>query len=150
MDRTDAQTAETAVLRQVYAYCAAVDAHDLTGLSDVLDPDVVLETAGVHTGRDEVLGFFEACFPKMAPTLHFVANAVVDVTSPTTAMSTALFLVISGGSSSARSVAGRYRDELRQVDGQWRFTHKVHEVALESSDGVWRPPEGLLPWVTRP
>lgn len=121
---------ELSIRRVLAAYCQLVD----DGRFDEL---VALFT--VHggfslghlaiTGRDEMRAWFEANQPPELRGKHLTTNALIDVDGDD-AVARSDFVFLSFADRQLRPVlTGRYRDELRRVDGQW-LLHRRDTVLL--------------------
>jgi 3-phenylpropionate/cinnamic acid dioxygenase small subunit len=131
-----------AVARLVARYAEYLDTGDLEGMAAMFAdatfrsdlPDGIV----VFRGADEVLAAFTAGTQRdergLLGTRHVTTNLVVDEgPEPGTARARSYFTVLQArpGFPLQVVVAGGYRDEFRQVDGEWRFADRLVRLDLE-------------------
>ena len=135
---------ESAAANLMYRYQALVDAKDVDGLGALATDDVELSRAqGDARGREAFTDLYRAfAASDVDVAQHMVTNLLVTPLGGERYQVEATFWVIttheSGG---ARQIWGRYRDDIVEVDGEWRLAAKrirVARVALV-------PEESLLP-----
>ncbi len=82
---------------------------------------------GVHIGTDALRAAYAKWVPRM-PQRHLVVNTHVGEWSndAATAVSDLVFLLKRDDAWGVEPV-GRYHDELRRIDGEWRFHHRRGE-----------------------
>lgn len=99
-----------------------------------------IDGRGALCGRDAILDFLSNTKSSIAATherpyiRHHVNSIVIDVTAPTQAISSSYFLAIT---QSGPDHWGRYRDDLVQVEGVWRFAKRRVRVDGHASTS-WR------------
>ncbi len=117
-------------IRQLLArYNTAIDLGDAAGWAACFTPDGVFECSGLPEGSPfggryegpEVLRDYATMHHTVSKgrARHWNANMLIEGDG-TTATMLCYLLALSSGSRIAGST-GIYRDELRKIDGQWRF-----------------------------
>jgi hypothetical protein len=124
----------------VRRYCDATTRGDWSTMERLFAPDAVWE----HPGRGwrfesakEFVDFVRAMIRPDAVMIQTTHGSIVDLTGPDTAISRTTLheLVHVPGAFNAEGW-GIYFDELRRVDGAWRFTHRVFHWLLTMPDHV--------------
>jgi hypothetical protein len=133
--RDTSASEELAIRRTLACYCHYIDDGRFADLVDLFAPDgsFVLGTIAA-TGRGELLGLFEERQggPEQRGR-HLTLNTVIDLVGTTArARSDFVFLKLVDGRPTPVG-AGRYHDDLVQIDGQWRFACRRVDL--------WVPPE---------
>jgi hypothetical protein len=120
---------DAGVRRAIAAYTQAVDDGRT---DDVLatftgDGSVDIPGIGAHEGQEAMRAAYDAVAPK-APQRHLVINTLVTEwdAEQATAKSDLVFMV-HNGQAWMTFLTGRYTDTLRQVGGEWKFTHRTAE-----------------------
>ncbi len=122
-------------------YAHAADTGRFEEVASVFAPDGILEVHGQepHRGRDAILAFLSGVGIELAagtsvPLIrHHTSSVRIDVESPERARSASYFLAIT---EHGVDHWGRYRDELRPVDGHWLIAHR--RVRTDgSAPGSW-------------
>jgi hypothetical protein len=119
-------------LRDTYARC--VEVRDAAGLAELFCADAVVEfpdgLGGNRVGKDaivEVLLAQRAEMDESSGTVHVITNPWITLTGPESARGSCYMIdlrepeltdSVSGG---PVQLIGRYEDEYRRIDGQWRF-----------------------------
>ena len=133
---------ESAAANLMYRYQALVDAKDVEGLAEIITDDVELDRAqGRGEGREDFLDLYRAfAASDVELAHHMVTNLQVSPLGDERYQVDATFWVVTTHrSGEARQVWGRYRNDIVEVDGQWRIAAKrlrVKRVAVV--------PEGAL------
>ncbi len=93
------------------------------------DGTVDLPGMGVHSGTEELLAAYSQWVPRL-PQRHLIVNTHVGEWSDdaATAVSDLVFL-LKREDAWAVQMVGRYHDELRRVDAEWRFHHRRAEFS---------------------
>jgi ketosteroid isomerase-like protein len=113
-----------AVRTLVAQYCLALDAADFEAWVDLFTADGVLDLGAGEppiAGRDALLAFGQSLGPR--DSMHFPASPVIEVDGDTATCS-GYVLVVKGDSAPRISMAGRYDDQLRRVEGCWRLAER--------------------------
>jgi hypothetical protein len=124
----------------IYTYADRIDAGDLEGVAEMfLHAEIVAPAQGsITAGYDAVLAMYQAACRIYQPTgtpltKHITTNVIIEVDESTmTARSRSYFTVVQATDSLPLQpiVAGRYRDQFQQRDGNWRFTRREMYVDL--------------------
>jgi hypothetical protein len=119
-------------------YNLAIDLGDPDGWAACFTPDGVFECTGVpdgspyggrHEGPDALRAYATTHFGlAKGHARHWNANMVIDGDGSTATM-TCYMLALSVGGAALAGSTGIYRDELRKVDGSWRFARR--HIALD-------------------
>ncbi len=120
---------DAGVRRAIASYTQAVDAGRT---DDVLatfteDGSVDIPGIGAHQGWEAMREAYDAIAPK-APQRHLIVNTLVTEWDEheATAKSDLVFMV-HNGQQWMTFLTGRYTDNLRQVDGEWKFSRRTAE-----------------------
>ena len=109
-------------IRDLYGrYCLHVDTGTPEQLADLFTPDG--EFGGVVEpviGTEALRRFAAENLARGGGMHHMVSNMSIDVDGDD-AVGTASVAIYLGG---APAIVGRYRDELRRVDGRWKFSRR--------------------------
>ena len=106
-------------------YMHALDARDGEALAATFADDGALDTGSERiVGRRALVDFVAAGTGKFSSgNRHWTSNVIIDGNGD--AASAACYLLVVDAHDGGRvSVVGRYDDELRRVDGGWRFTKR--------------------------
>lgn len=116
-----------AIKRLKARYCHLVDAGRWADLARLFTEDAVCNYGffGVYKGRDEIVNkFFRETVGSVSSfNAHMVHNPVIDVHGDTA--SAAWYLTAHTTiqpANQALFVMGIYHDELKRIDGKWKFT----------------------------
>lgn len=126
MERT--LTADILAVQATLArYCHRLDDGDIDGVLALFTPDGVFSYLGATAhGPDELRAFFARS--QGTPELrgkHLTVNVDVQVDGDT-ATSRADFLYLRAGETGPiPQIAGRYEDDLRRIDGEWRIARRL-------------------------
>lgn len=109
-------------IRELMArYNHAIDGHLVEEWVGLFADDGIFEAGGrVMTGADELRTFAEGV---QGVGRHVVANEVIDLDGD--AASARAYVFVLGGSPPAVRIMGTYDDEVRRVDGRWRFARRT-------------------------
>lgn len=123
-----------AILECKHAYCYALDATDPDRFVEVFTPDgaVDISVYGTASGPDELREFVDWVADAVDHSAHLVANPVVDVDDDTATGTWYYLVVLEYPDGEIEFGQGRYEDEFRRVDGEW----KVERVRAERAIGV--------------
>jgi ketosteroid isomerase-like protein len=123
------------------AYAACLDSRDAAGLADLFCADAVCEFpaqfGGNWVGRDTIVSRFAEQVNAVGEPLdavHVVTNPWITLTGPDTAHGSCYLLDLrsqqhagaaatasGGGQENPLLFLGRYEDDYRKVEGQWKF-----------------------------
>jgi hypothetical protein len=125
MDRSELWD-EAEIHRLLARYCHCCDDGEFGSLSELfLEGGSFVFAEWAPTGRDALRRWFESSQPPERRGKHLTSNVVVTLQGDeASAISDFVFLARSDGQFSPR-LAGRYLDDLRYDDGQWRFARRV-------------------------
>jgi 3-phenylpropionate/cinnamic acid dioxygenase small subunit len=125
MDRS-AVGDEAEIHRLLARYCHCCDDGEFGTLSELfVEEGSFVFAEWAPTGRDALQRWFESSQPPERRGKHLTSNVVVTIQGDeATVISDFVFLARSDGRFSAQ-LAGRYLDELRYDDNQWRFARRV-------------------------
>ena len=129
LDRLEARQQIHALL---LAYRRTLDEKDFDGYAELFGDDGQFVTDDfVATGRAEIRSMLDDMVPEyLAPVggddLHLLCNVEIEVADDdtATASSTWVYLVRGDGDAPQLSKLGHYHDQLRRVDGRWRFARR--------------------------
>ena len=112
------------ILELAARYNHAFDSMDAEGWANVFTPDAVFDVIGALqvSGHDALVEFGRA--QQTGVTRHFVSNAVIQGDADTATMQLYVELKTLGEQPST-TLLGRYEDELRRIDGAWRFARRT-------------------------
>ncbi len=104
-------------------YAGAVDARDLDLLVSLFVPDVAIGREA--RGRDALRRWYGRALRTVGPTIHVVANHVVDLEGDrATGVAYCREEVRGRDSDEWRTGMLQYRDAYRRVDGRWLFERR--------------------------
>jgi uncharacterized protein (TIGR02246 family) len=102
-------------------YNHAIDSQQVDAWAGMFTDDGVFDVGGrVAKGTDELRAFAEGV---KGPMRHVIANEVIDVEGDEARVQAYVFVY--AGSPPAVRTLGTYDDELRRVDGAWRFSRRT-------------------------
>jgi len=111
----------------LYAYARAVDEGDIEALRELAVPDVLLTRSdGTRRGIEAFLDLYRAfAASPVRGSKHAITNvqAYPEPDGDVRALSYFQATMFDPGAQT-RLVIGQYRDSMREVDGQLRFSHK--------------------------
>ena len=120
-------------------YNHAVDSGDHEGVAALFTEDGAIESAAVGTiaGRTAIAGYIGSRPDGWRRRRHFNANAIIegvpgDADAARLGMS---ILVLSRREQVEPRLLGRYEDELRRVEGEWRFARRRIIVDADAAGG---------------
>lgn len=104
-------------------YCHRCDDREFEALVDCFTDDAtfVFERWRM-VGRDRLRRWFER---NQSPGKHITANSVIEVNGDLATATSDYIFVAKGDGHLIVTMAGRYVDELRRVDGKWRIRERV-------------------------
>ena len=124
------------VYSAVAAHAQAQDAGDTDAIMALYTADAVLEVPGmgVFEGADAI----RAAWDKWKPSglqRHMPVNVVItDWDAGQARATTDVVFIAQGDAGWSIQIVARYYDELRPVDGKWRFSRRADEYV------GWQPP----------
>lgn len=129
-----AGTDRRAILECKHAYCYALDAADADRLVDVFTPDGAIDVSvyGTATGPADLREFVEWVDESVDHAAHLVANPVVSVDGDEASGTWYYIVVLRHSGGEVEFGQGRYEDDFRRVDGEW----KLETVRAERAVGV--------------
>jgi ketosteroid isomerase-like protein len=110
-------------------YNQAIDFPDPKAWVDCFTDDAVVEITGRPplTGKDELLAYAEQ---RPGGSLHLATSEIIDVSGDTAHVSSYLALVSAASGTPGIMAGGRYEDDLRRVDGAWKFSRRNLEMTI--------------------
>jgi 3-phenylpropionate/cinnamic acid dioxygenase small subunit len=120
---------EWAIGRVLARYCRYLDDQRYDEVVALFAPEGVLDSMGTRAeGREAIRAFF----PESESTggrpsaMHVLSNPVIDVDGDT-ARAESDWVMIQRDEAGVTGIvlAGRYRDVLARIDGQWRFASRT-------------------------
>jgi 3-phenylpropionate/cinnamic acid dioxygenase small subunit len=125
---------EWAIGRVLARYCRFLDDQRYDDVVALFAPEGVLESMGTRAegrdaiGRDAIRAFFseDGSTGGRPTSAHVLSNPVIDVDGDT-ARAESDWVMIQRDETGATGIvlAGRYRDELVRIDGEWRFSNRT-------------------------
>jgi uncharacterized protein (TIGR02246 family) len=119
-------------IRELVArYNKAIDTGDAEAWAATFTEDGEFHgVVGDFCGADELAAFAKAYateeqYADFARAQHWVTNMVIDGDGDSATMFCHLMMVSPEEGGGRIILVGRYEDDLRRVDGQWRFTKRV-------------------------
>jgi uncharacterized protein (TIGR02246 family) len=117
-----------AIQQLVASYNHAVDAGQGAKFAATFTSDGVLEVGGSEIKGHDALAEFATGVPAGLPgPRHVASNLLIEGSGDEASLSAYLHLYITAGDPPAPSLAtsGKYDDQLRRIDGKWRFARRV-------------------------
>ncbi|HEX5585882.1 MAG TPA: nuclear transport factor 2 family protein [Acidimicrobiia bacterium] len=110
-------------------YNQAIDFPDPAAWVDCFTDDAVVEITGRPplNGKEELRAYAEQ---RPGGSLHLAASEIIDVDGDTAHVSSYIAVVSAASGTPAIMVAGKYEDDLRRVDGAWKFSHRNLEMTI--------------------
>ena len=124
------------VYSAVAAHAQAQDAGDTDAIMALYTADAVLEVPGmgVFEGADAIRAAWDKWKPQGLQR-HMPVNVVItDWDAGQARATTDVVYIAQGDAGWAIQIVARYYDELRPVDGKWRFSRRADEYV------GWQPP----------
>ena len=127
-------------------YCEAVDLNDVDRLVDeVFTPDARFELGSRHAteGSEALRDMFSRTLSQFEASSHHLSNVRITITGDDTAAASAYVYAWHSFKPDSRRVDiwGRYHDQLRLVDGDWRLA--VRRITAAGSEWPGVPFEGI-------
>lgn len=107
-----------------HAYCYGLDDRDPDRLLECFAEGATLDVSvyGTATGADELREFVNWVADATVHTAHLVANPVIDVDGDVATGTWYYAVLIEYPDGKIEFGQGRYDDEFRRVDGEWRLS----------------------------
>ena len=118
------------ILQLAGRYAQSLDTNDSDGWADCFTRDGAYESdlQGRFAGREELIRFAGICKELMERTgmqpRHWTNHWVINGDGETV-RATSYVMVLDTAHGSAVVAAGVYRDQLRKMDGSWKFVERV-------------------------
>lgn len=115
----------TAIEELKHEYCYRLDSTDIDGFVDLFTEDARFDIAGIAEGEghDQLREFITGIADRDLETLaHMVANPVLDIDGDTASGKWYYVVMIESGDGGVEWGQGRYDEEYRRVDGEWRIS----------------------------
>lgn len=127
-------TDREAIRERKHAYCYRLDATDQDGFVDcfVEEPTLEVDVYGSARGTAELREFVAWVEEAVTHSAHLVTNPVIEVDGDEAAGTWYYVVVLGYPDGEVEFGQGRYRDEFRLVDGEW----KLASVRAERAIGV--------------
>jgi uncharacterized protein (TIGR02246 family) len=111
-------------------YTTALDAGDVDTIVACFTEDGALESplVGTYAGRDGIRAFserFAAVRQRGVQLRHVISNLAMTVDGDTAHATCYLTNIVTADGKSQLMPPGRYECELRRVDGDWLFQHRL-------------------------
>jgi ketosteroid isomerase-like protein len=110
-------------------YSTICDSEYDSSVADLFTEDAILEAGvfGRAVGQDDIRTFFQGLPGSHHFSLHYVSNPLVEVSASGETATGSWYLwqpntAVEDGQERALIIAGRYDDEFRKIDGEWRFS----------------------------
>lgn len=112
-----------AILECKHAYCYALDATDADRLVEVFTSDgsVDISVYGTATGPAELREFVDWVDDAVDHSAHLVANPVVSIDGDAASGTWYYVVVLQYHGGELEFGQGRYDDDFRRVDGEWKL-----------------------------
>jgi ketosteroid isomerase-like protein len=128
---------ESAIHQLHATYSHRVDNGDFTGVAEVLQHSVLDVVGTIVSGRENIQKFYEAglqLHPDGTPrTWHTVTNVMIDIDANGKKASSSSYYTVHqqlDGFPLQPICTGKYLDEFKQHEGQWRFTRRAVTLVL--------------------
>jgi len=123
----------------IHNYCRAIDERRFDDVMALFSEDSKIEHGSYKGTAEKFLGFLKDNLNKMEVTLHNLGGIIVEFEAPDLAHSHATFTsfhrisakyaqvgpVVTNGVDTDWIVAGRYRDTLQLIDGEWKIIARL-------------------------
>jgi uncharacterized protein (TIGR02246 family) len=123
-------------IREIMArYCHALDACDFKGVADLfLEDGVWMTDYGAAAGRQEIAAFLSRVVPTKGngpQRKHYITNTVITVEGHRASAVSDYLIIRESEHGLIPVMGGTYKDEFRELAGQWYFSRKflVHDIA---------------------
>lgn len=140
-ERLDRMESLAAIRQLTYRYAVALDSRDIDALVDLFTPDV--RVGRQESGREALHRWFTSTMAGIGPSVHYVANHVVDFESADRARGIVYCRdeLEDPESGEWRVGALQYWDTYVRIDGEWFFERRqFHRWYL--TDALERPTVG--------
>ena len=109
-------------------YALTMDENDLTGWMDTWAEEGVWQgPRGTYAGHVELKNLLSDLGDRIKNKRHVITNPIVQGTQ-TLATLTCYMLIMEAKTCGAIVGSAIYRDELRKVDGRWKFTRRTIKI----------------------
>ncbi len=123
----------------IHNYCRAIDERRFDDVMASFSSDATIKHGAYNGAAKNFVGFLSNILNKMDVTLHNLGGIIVTFEGPDIAHSHATFSsfhrisgehaqvgpVVTNGVETDWIVAGRYRDTLRLIDGEWKIIERI-------------------------
>ena len=123
----------------IHKYCRAIDERRFDDVMASFSTDAKIKHGSYDDTAKNFVGFLSNVLNRMEGTLHTLGGIIVEFESPELAHSHATFTsfhrisaqhdkvgpVITNGVDTDWVVAGRYRDTLQLIEGEWKIIHRI-------------------------
>ena len=123
----------------IHNYCRAIDERRFDDVMASFSADAKIEHGSYKGTAKDFVGFLSDILNRMEVTLHNLGGIIVEFEAPDLAHSHATFSsfhrisaqhaqvgpVTTNGVDTDWIVAGRYRDTLRLIDGEWKIIARI-------------------------
>jgi 3-phenylpropionate/cinnamic acid dioxygenase small subunit len=120
---------ELAIGRVLTRYCRYLDDGRYDDVVALFAPDGVLDSMGTRAeGQEAIRAFFPASTPSPGrpSAVHVLSSPVIEVDGDRArAESDWVMIQRDEGGATDIVLAGRYRDELSRIDGEWRLSSRT-------------------------
>lgn len=120
---------ENAIREVIHRYCRAIDRRQFNDLRSCYHPEGTDHHGDFYGGVDAFIAYVEERLPAFESSMHFVGNLHIEVDGDrarSEAYTLALARLPATGDLPERdnTVALRYVDDFRRVDGRWAILHR--------------------------
>jgi 3-phenylpropionate/cinnamic acid dioxygenase small subunit len=130
--------ARAAIVDVIYRYATTIDERQWTQFRTCWTDDAVTDYGdiGSWSSGDEITGFMERVHDRCTDTLHRISNPVVWEQDGKVLSRAYVDAVLFLDNGKAMHVIGRYEDEHRQIDGEWRIGSRRYKGSYARSGPV--------------
>ena len=113
-------------------YADGVVRFDATTWGSVWADDADWDLMGHKTkGKDAIVGFWNAAMGGLEAVSFQCVPCMIEVSGDTATSRVQTQEILKPKDAKARHVGGLYEDELKKIDGQWRFTSRTFRIVAE-------------------